>query len=110
MAHSFVQVNRQKTTVKKKIKFFEKLCCFFIHIFKPLEFTNFLLLRFRKKVLRPFVFLFISSSIHSIGILSSGVRKCVDLVVIYTKGREETFAISLQNRKGCVCLKYLTLV
>ena len=63
-----------------------------------------------RKVLRPFVFLLISSAIHSISILSSGVRKCVDLKAIYTKGREETFAVSLQNRKGCVCLKYLTLV
>ena len=28
-----MQVNRQKTTVKKWNLFFEKLCCFFIHIF-----------------------------------------------------------------------------
>ena len=31
---------------------------------------------------------------------------CVDLVDILNKGREKT----LQNRKSCVCIKYLTLV
>ena len=35
---------------------------------------------------------------------------CVDLVVIFNKGREETFMASLQNCKSCVCIKYLTLV
>ena len=37
-------------------------------------------------------------------------RKRVNLVVIFNKGREETFAVSLQNGKTCVCIKYLTLV
>ena len=37
-------------------------------------------------------------------------RKCVDLVVIFNKGREETFAVFLQKRKSCVCIRYLTLV
>ena len=37
-------------------------------------------------------------------------RKCVDMVVTFNKGREKTFAVSLQNRKSCICIKYLTLV
>ena len=36
-------------------------------------------------------------------------RKRVNLVVIFNKGKEETFAVSLQNRKTCVCIKYLPL-
>ena len=46
----------------------------------------------------------------SIGIFFFAGRKCVDLVVIFNKGREEHFAVSLQNRKDCVCIKYLILV
>ena len=41
---------------------------------------------------------------------SSQGGKCVDLGVVFNKGREETLAVSLQNRKPCVCIKYLTLV
>ena len=37
-------------------------------------------------------------------------RKCVDMVVTFNKGREKTFAVSLQNRKSCICIIYLTLV
>ena len=37
-------------------------------------------------------------------------RKCVDIVVIFNKGKEETFAVFLQNRKSCVYIKHLTLV
>ena len=48
-------------------------------------------------------------AIHSIAIFFTG-RKCVDLVVIFNKWREETFVVFLQNRKSCVCIKYLTLV
>ena len=46
----------------------------------------------------------------SIGIFFFAGRKCVDLVVIFNKGREETFAVFLQKRKSCVCIRYLTLV
>ena len=35
---------------------------------------------------------------------------CVELVVIFNKGWEETFMVSLQNCRSCVCIKYLTLV
>ena len=48
-------------------------------------------------------------AIHSIAIFFTG-RKCVDLVVIFNKWREETFVVFLQNRKSCVYIKYLTLV
>ena len=37
-------------------------------------------------------------------------RKCVDIVVTFNKGREKTFAVSLQNRKSCICIIYLILV
>ena len=64
---------------------------------------------FRCKFLRPFVFLFVWSTVYSIGIFLAR-RKCVDLVVISNKRREETFAISLQNRKSCAYIKYFILV
>ena len=57
-----------------------------------------------------FCILFAWSSFHSIGIYFFAGWKRVDLVVTFNKGREETFAVSLQNRKSCVCIKYLTLV
>ena len=62
------------------------------------------------KGFETFCILFAWSSTHSIGIFFFTERKCVDLVVIFNKGREETFAIFLQNGKSCVCIKYLTLV
>ena len=46
----------------------------------------------------------------SIGIFFFAGRKCVDLVVIFNKGREETSVVFLNNCKSCVCIKYLTLV
>ena len=91
--------------------FFEKLCCFFIHIFRksPCNLQIFHLSVFRCKVLRPFAFyLFEVQSTVLVSFFAG--RKCVDLVVIFNKGREETFAVSLQNSKTCVCIKYLTLV
>ena len=90
--------------------FFWKIICFFIQNFWKSLCNLRILYRlvFRCKVLRPFVFLFVWSSIHSIGIFFFAGRKCVDLVVIFNKGREETFAVSLQYRKSCVCIKYLT--
>ena len=36
-------------------------------------------------------------------------RECVDLVAVFNKKMKEAFAVSLQNRKSCVCIKYLTL-
>ena len=42
------------------------------------------------KGLETFCILFVWSSIRSIGILFSAGRKCVDLEVIFNKGREET--------------------
>ena len=53
---------------------------------KSLQFANFYHSVFRCKILRPF-----------------------DLAVTLDKGREETFAVSLQNRKSCIFIKYLTL-
>ena len=64
---------------------------------KSLQFANFYRLLLRCKVLRFFVFLFVWSSIHSIGILFFAGRKYVGLVVVSNKEREETFAVSLQD-------------
>ena len=91
---------------------YEKLCCFFIHIFWRSFWKSqiFYRLAFRCKILRPFVFLFVWSSIHSIGISFFAWRKFVDLAVISNKGREETFALSLQDRKSFAYMKYLALV
>ena len=58
--------------------------------------------------LRPFVS-FVWISVHSIRIFFL-LGKKVDLVVIFNKGRKESFAVSLQNRRSCVCIKHLTLV
>ena len=106
--HWFGQVNRQKATLKKNNLFFEKLCCYFIHIF-PKSLCNFFTARYLDVRFWDLCILFVWSSIHCIGIFLFTGRKCVDLVVILKKGKEETFAISLQNRKRCFCLKYLTL-
>ena len=56
-----------------------------------------------------FCILYVWSSVHNIGISLFAGRKCVDLVVVFNKGREETFAVFLQNCKSWVCIKYLTL-
>ena len=45
-----------------------------------------------------------------IGIFFFAGRRCVNLAVVSNKGREERFAVSLQNRKNYVWIKYLTLV
>ena len=59
---------------------------------------------------KTFYILFVWSSIHGIGIFFFAGKKCVDLIVIFSKGRKEGFAVSLQNRKSCVYIKYLTLI
>ena len=53
------------------------------------------------------LYLFVWSIIHSIRICFSQGEKCVDLVIIFNKRRKVAFAVSLQNRKTCVCIKYL---
>ena len=60
---------------------------------------------FKCKVLIPFIFLFVWSSIHMIGIFFFPERKCVDFVVISNKGEDQTFTVSLLF----VCIKYWTL-
>ena len=106
-----MQVSRQKSTVKNKITYFLKNYVaslftifgkdFAIHTFFP---TWYLDIRFWD------LFSFICMMfIHSIGIFFFTGRKCVNLVVIFNKGREETSVVSLQNCKSCVCIKYFTL-
>ena len=92
--HWFVQVNRQKTTVKKKIIYFLKnyvasLFTFFEKVF-------------RCKVLKTLIFLLAWSSIHSIGILFFTGRKYVDLVDISNIGRGRNFC-GITARKVCIC-------
>ena len=71
-----------------------------------LQFANFYRLVFRCKVLRPFVFYLFE--VQSTELVSSSEQgESVDLVVIFNKGREETFAVFLQNRKSCVYIRYL---
>ena len=108
--HWFAEVNRQKTTVNKKITW--KILFILYSIFRKglCNLQIFYRSVFRSKVLRPFVFFFVWSSVHINGIFFIARRKCVDLVVIFHQGRDETFAVSLQNRKSCFCIKYLTLV
>ena len=108
--HWFVQVNRQKTAVKKKITYFLKsyvasLSTFFEKVFAISKFFTALCLDVR---CWDFLYFICLSSVHSIGIFLFARRKCVELVNVFNK-REETFAVSLLNRKSCVCRKYLTL-
>ena len=76
----FVQLNKQKTTLKKKISYFLKNCVasLFIFLEKVFAICKF----FTAWCFETFCILFIWSSIHSIGIFFAG-RKCVDLVVIF---------------------------
>ena len=109
--HGFVQVNRQKTTVKKNITYFLKnyVSSLFTFSKKVYNLQIFYHLVFRCKVLRPVVF-YLFEVQSKVVASSSQVGECVDSLVIFNKGREETFMASLQNCKSCVCIKYLTLV
>ena len=103
--HRFVQVNRQKTTVKKKITYFlKKLCCFFIHMFlkNSLQLSSFLPLG----VFEVFCVLYLKFNPHYLYLLLR-MEKCVDLVVIFNKGIN--FCGIFTNRESCVYIKYLTL-
>ena len=64
-----------------------------------LQFSKFLPLGVQMKGFETFCILFVLSSIHSIGIFFFVRRKCVALVVILNREREETFAASLKNCK-----------
>ena len=110
--HWFVQVNRQKTTVKKKKTYFLKYYVAFLFAFfeKVFAISKFSTARCLAERFRDMCILFVWSSVYGIDIFLFAGRKCVDLVVIFNKGREEHFAVSLQNRKDCVCIKYLILV
>ena len=115
--HWFVQVNRQKTTVKKKITYFflnyvaslfavfEKVLaiCKFFFTARCLDVRFWDLLYF---ICLTFIVL-LSCSIFSAHLFLRtpldgcfcvfffAERKCIDLVVIFNNGREETSAISL---------------
>ena len=101
--------SKQTENYSEELIFWIKLCCLFIHMFQKslCNLQNFYLSLFRHKVLRPFVFCSKFNPQYCIFFFPG--RKCVDLLVIFNKGREETFAVSLQNHKTCICIKYLTL-
>ena len=108
--HWFVH---RSSAVKKKITDLLKNCVASLFTFFKKVFTDceFYILVFRCKVLGPFISIFICcNSIQSIGIFFFAGRKCFDLVITSNKERQETFAIYLQNRKSCVCIKHLALV
>ena len=69
--------------------FLEKLCCFFIHIFRKSLCNLQIFYRsvFRCKFLGPFVFYLFEIKFFFAG------RKCVNLAVIFNNGREETCGI-----------------
>ena len=82
--------------------FLKKLCCFFIYIFRKCL-CNFQIFKrsvFRWMVLRPFVFYLFE--VQSTVLVSSPPQGEKEVIF--------NFAVSLQNGKGCVCIKYLTLV
>ena len=107
-----MQVTRQKTTLKKKITDFLKnyAASLFTSFEKAFAIRKFFYcLLFRCKVLSPFVFYLFE--IQSTVLASSffAGRRGVYLV-IFNKGRKESFAGTLQNCKTCVWIKYLTLI
>ena len=110
--HRFVYVNRQKTIVKKKITFLKNyvasLFKFFEKVFAICKFFTSRCIDLRFWDLFYFICLKFSPQ-YSYRLLRRE-RDCIDLVVIFNKRREETFAMSLQNRKSYVCIKYSTLV
>ena len=100
-----MQVNRQKTTVKKKIAYFLKnyVTSLFIFFEKVFAICKLFTARCLDVVFSDFL--------CSICLkLNPQYWYVADLVVILNKATEETFAASLQNRKSCACIKRLALV
>ena len=107
--HWFVQVNRQKTAVKKKITYFLKGYVASLSTFFWKSLCNFQIFYrsvFGCKVLRLSVFYLFKFSPQYWYLPLCKEKMC--WVGVFNK-REETFAVSLPNRKSCVCIKYLTL-
>ena len=98
----FVQVNRQKTTVKKNITYFYLLYSYFLK--SNLLFFTARCFNVRFWDLLYFICLKFNPQFWYLLLRRKKIRKCVDLLVIFKKGRQETFAVSLQN--PCVCIKY----
>ena len=67
---------------------------------------KFFTLIFQMKGFKTSLILFVLSSIQSIGIFFARIKLLIQQLFL----REETFAVFLQNRKSCICIKYLTLV
>ena len=98
--------------MKKKITYFLKnyvasIFTFFIKVFAICNYFTTWCLDVRFRDLLFFICLKFNPQYWYL-LLRRG--RCVDLVVIFNKGREETFIVSLQDCKSCVCIKYLTLV
>ena len=108
--HWFVQVNRQKTTVKKKITYFLKnyvasLFTFFEKAFAICKLFNTWCLGVRFWDLLYFICLKFNSQYWYLLLRR---EKCVDSVVIFNKWGEKTFAVSYNIVKAA--LQYLALV
>ena len=99
-----IWLNRQKTAVKKKITYFLKN--YVAYLFTFFKFMQiFYVSVCRCKILRPFIFSFVWSSIHSIGIFFAR-RKYADLVVISNIGRGGNFCGIFTISQSCVYIKY----
>ena len=100
--HWFAQVHRQKTTVKKKTFFLKNyvasLFTFFEKVFPICKFFTAWCLDVRFWDLLYFICLKFK---HSIGIFFFAERKCVDLVVIFIKGRNFC-GIFTKSQKLCI--------
>ena len=95
----------EKYSEEENNLFFEKLCCFFINIFRKSFYRSV----FRCKVLRPFVFyLFEVQSTVLVPSSSQGEKGLIWQLFLTREG--QNILVPLQNRKNCVCIKYLMLV
>ena len=108
--HWFVQVNWQETALKKKITYFLKtyvasLSTFFEKVFAVSKFFTAQCLDVRCWDFLYFICLKFSPQYWYLPLCKE--KMC--WFGVFNKKREETFAVSLQNRKSCVCIKYLTL-
>ena len=115
--HLILQVNRQKTTMKKKITFLKNyvpfLFTFYEKVFAISKISNFYRSVFRCKVLRLFVF-YLFEVQSTVTVSSSSQRENVLIQYLFLTREGEKLLRYLykitKNQKSCVCIKYLTLV
>ena len=109
--HWFVLVRRQKSTVKKKKTYFLKKYVASLFTFSKKVFAIFKFFTawyLNERFWNFLYFICLKFDPQDRYFLFAG-RKCVHLAVLFNERREETFAVSLQNRKSCVYINYLPL-